>query len=60
MVGFDGTRHSKFSIPPLTTVRQPLETIARIAIQVLSGEEPETIQKNALRGELVIRESCGC
>ena len=60
VVGFDGTRHSKFSIPPLTTVRQPLETIARIAIQVLSGEEPETIQKNALRGELIIRESCGC
>ncbi len=60
VVGFDGTRHSKFSIPPLTTVRQPLETIARIAIQVLAGEEPETVRKNALHGELVIRESCGC
>ena len=60
VVGFDGTLHSKFSIPPLTTVRQPLEMIAQIAIQLLSGDEPGINHKNSLKGELVIRESCGC
>ena len=60
VVGFDGTKHSEFSVPPLTTVRQPLEVIAARAIELLTGTEVSKLPKNALDGELVIRRSCGC
>lgn len=60
VVGFDGTKHSEFSVPALTTVRQPLETIAKRAIQLLTNEPVEPLPKNALDGELIIRRSCGC
>lgn len=60
VVGFDGTKHSEFSVPALTTVRQPLETIAKRAIELLTNEAVEPLPKNALDGELVIRKSCGC
>lgn len=59
VVGFDGTKHSRYSIPPLTTVRQPLQEIAETAIGIFMDENSK--EKHAtLLGELVVRESCGC
>lgn len=60
VVGFDGTNHSAYSVPPLTTVRQPLEAIAARAIELLTSENAPKLSKNALDGQLVIRKSCGC
>lgn len=59
VVGFDGTKHSRFSIPPLTTVRQPLQDISQTAISILFDENSKDIHLT-LPGQLVIRESCGC
>ena len=59
VVGFDGTKHSRYSIPALTTVRQPLQEIAETAIGVFFNENSKD-QHATLLGELVIRESCGC
>jgi LacI family transcriptional regulator len=60
VVGFDGTRHSEFSVPTLTTVRQPLETIAARAVELLTSDDPGPLPLDALDGKLVIRRSCGC
>lgn len=60
VVGFDGTRHSEFSVPALTTVRQPLEIIAKRAIELLTIENPPTLDSSELDGKLIIRKSCGC
>lgn len=59
VVGFDGTKHSRYSIPPLTTIRQPLKEIAKTAIGIFMDDDSEERQATLL-GELVIRESCGC
>lgn len=58
VTGFDGTEHSAYSFPPLTTVRQPLTEIAERAIELLS-ERRETPARETAAFELVIRESCG-
>ncbi|MBQ8200534.1 MAG: LacI family DNA-binding transcriptional regulator [Clostridia bacterium] len=59
VVGFDGIEMSKFFIPRLTTVEQPVDDIARESVQVLMdmlerGEEPRHIIVDA---KLQIRES---
>jgi LacI family transcriptional regulator len=60
VVSFDGTQESLYADPSLTAIRQPVEQIARRAIdQLLPGDdagEPHTV----LSAELVVRESCGC
>jgi LacI family sucrose operon transcriptional repressor len=35
VIGFDGTFLSSFTSPPLTTIRQPLETICQYAVEYL-------------------------
>jgi len=60
VVGFDGTIHSEFSIPPLTSMRQPLEALARLAIDALILKSGDLGSEGVLKGQLVIRESCGC
>jgi hypothetical protein len=61
VVGFDDVEESRFAIPPLTTVRQPLHEQGRDAVRVvldqLSGSAPEHIMREP---ELVTRRSCGC
>jgi DNA-binding LacI/PurR family transcriptional regulator len=56
--GFDDSRIARESDPPLTTIRQPLELVARDMVDVLlrqiRGEEAET---RILPTELVIRAS---
>jgi LacI family transcriptional regulator len=62
VVGFDDIPISRHLSPPLTTVRVPIETAAREAVNQLvrlirTGEAENLI---LLPTELVIRYSCGC
>jgi LacI family transcriptional regulator len=62
VVGFDGLPSSKYTIPPLTTVRQPVYEKGKKAANVLidkiegAGSSPA---HTALEPELVVRKSCG-
>ncbi|MCX7027755.1 MAG: substrate-binding domain-containing protein [Spirochaetes bacterium] len=62
LTGFDDTEDSRFSTPPLTTVRQPAATLGRLAVRRMAvklGLVPEEAQAS-LAVSFVIRESCGC
>ena len=60
IVGFDDLPVSRWVVPPLTTVRQPLSDMAamaaRMVLQLARGERPETLRVE-LATRLVIRES---
>ncbi|WP_068908987.1 LacI family DNA-binding transcriptional regulator, partial [Providencia heimbachae] len=59
LVCFNGTIQSEYTVPSLTTVRQPVDKIAEKAIQILQNWS----QKKALyevEFELQIGHSCGC
>lgn len=59
VVGFDDVSHSAFSLPPLTTVRQPLRELGREAanaVVALIGERKPP-RGPLLRQELIVRES---
>jgi LacI family transcriptional regulator len=59
VIGFDGTKESEFSWPPLTVVAQPIRQMARTAVQlVLDEQRPEGY--TPFVGELIVRRSCGC
>lgn len=58
VTGFDGTEHSAYSYPPLTTVRQPVFDIAERVVAFLTGP-PDRRVHEIEPFELVIRESCG-
>ena len=61
VVSFDGTQESQYSAPRLTVLRQPVRVIAADAIErVLHGAEGDGIGHRLHRGELIIRDSCGC
>jgi DNA-binding LacI/PurR family transcriptional regulator len=61
VTGFDGTVAARFATPRLTTVRQPIEQVGRMAVRILAGllneSEPE---RETLHTTLVVGESCGC
>jgi signal transduction histidine kinase/DNA-binding LacI/PurR family transcriptional regulator len=62
IAGFDDVADARVSLPPLTTVRQPIEEMGERAVEVmismLAGEE--TALEETLPTELVVRQSCGC
>ncbi len=62
VTGFDDIPQSRFEIPPITTIRQPLEEIGTEAVNVvynlILGNEIQ--EKSYIESELVIRQSCGC
>jgi DNA-binding LacI/PurR family transcriptional regulator/serine phosphatase RsbU (regulator of sigma subunit) len=62
VVGFDDVDEARFTIPPLTTVRQPLyqqgERALRMTLAQLAGETVPSIVQ--MKTDFVIRESCGC
>ncbi|MCX7821658.1 MAG: GGDEF domain-containing protein [Brevinematales bacterium] len=62
LTGFDDQVDIRYTEPPLTTVRQPLEKEGELATeilyQMLSGEKVSDVYK--LDCELIIRQSCGC
>lgn len=61
VVGFDDIPLARFSIPPLTTVRQPLERLAKAAVEevvaIIGGDKDRASDIQYLRPELVIRDS---
>ena len=62
VVGFDDLEEGRYSLPPLTTIRQPLyeqgRRAAEMLLALLAGENvPERV---ALPTEMVVRQSCGC
>ncbi|MBV9946981.1 MAG: substrate-binding domain-containing protein [Myxococcales bacterium] len=62
VVGFDDVDESRVSLPPLTTVRQPLYEQGRDAVRLVcdqmhNGAPPELQARDT---ELVARRSCGC
>lgn len=59
VVAFDGTQEARYCWPPLTTMAQPIETMAEEAIsRLISGtDEAEFVH---FPTTLEIRESCGC
>jgi LacI family transcriptional regulator len=64
VAGFDDTSSSRFAWPPLTTVRQPITEVARVATEVLLRQlrDRATQQHGSdrrLRAEIVRRASTG-
>jgi len=63
VVGFDDIPLASMVEPPLTTVRQPIEQLGSMAVELLISllENPgeETTHRVVLPTELVIRASCG-
>ncbi len=62
VVGFDDIEDSRFTSPPLTTIRQPLDEQGKQAVDLimaqLQGERvPEILN---LSTDLQVRQSCGC
>lgn len=63
IASFDGTELGQFANPPLASVRQPIEEIARVATQVLLDRIADPALEPAhqtFKGDLLIGRSCGC
>lgn len=63
LVSFDGTRAAAFTLPRLTTMRQPVVEIARTAVRHLLArvaDRSRPVERTVLRGHLVVGQSCGC
>jgi LacI family transcriptional regulator len=62
-IGIDDMEFASFLDPPLTTVAQPAEQFARLAVQQLlrrtSGAKEVPVQV-ILPGNMILRASCGC
>lgn len=62
LVGFDDLPISQYTIPPLTTVRQPIyekgKRAATLLINQIENKETGVVHEN-LEPRLIIRESCG-
>ncbi len=58
VVGLDGTMQSGYVTPALTTVRQPLDLMAKEALDVLTHPGSHA-RSTTFPVELVVRESCG-
>ncbi|WP_431246567.1 LacI family DNA-binding transcriptional regulator [Leifsonia xyli] len=59
VVGFDGTIHSEYAVPPLSTVRQPIRELASRAIEVLIEPAHSPVHET-LPHRFLARRSCGC
>jgi len=70
VTGFDDTEDSRFSVPPLTTVRQPAAELGRMAvIRIASrlglapkgeGVPEDESADSRPKVSFIVRESCGC
>lgn len=60
--GYDDLEESQYHYPSLTTVRQPVEKMGRMSIELLERLwNGETLEKTIyLSEEMVCRQSCGC
>lgn len=62
VVGYDDIPAAAYSYPPLTTIRQPMRKVGKVATQLLieAIRNPNTEKKEVLlKPELIRRESCG-
>lgn len=61
VVGFDGLEDTRYSTPPLTTIKQPLHRLGETSVtelsRLLKGSPPRDV---SLSCEPLFRESCGC
>lgn len=63
LVGFDNMEICELTNPPLTSISQPVEELARRAVALLFArmEDPEAGHEQVLvPPQLVVRRSCGC
>lgn len=62
IAGFDDHEISRYLSPPLTTARQPLSDLGKLAVELLITQldGKEVPAKVILPTELVVRQSCGC
>ena len=63
VTGFDGILAGRLSQPSITTVRQPMETMGRVAARLLMDEtSTPAAEARVIRlgTKLVLRASCGC
>jgi LacI family transcriptional regulator len=58
VIGFDDIDMARWTVPPLTTIRQPTDRMGRLAVERAAGESVVTASVE-LEPELVIRESTG-
>lgn len=58
VVSFDGTEETRYTAPPLTTIRQPINAMAAAAIHRVLSDDPPNHQTFPM--ELLVRRSCGC
>ena len=62
VVGFDDIALAMYTEPPLTTVKQPIREIGKLATELImarvNGERKEP-QSRRLKTSLIVRESCG-
>ncbi len=62
VAGFDDIEESGFSVPPLTTVRQPLYEMGGRAVEIIYN----CIRSRSIKGTIIVpaslstRQSCGC
>jgi LacI family transcriptional regulator len=62
IIGFDDIPQASLVYPKLTTVRQPLEQMGRVAVKMLLEhieDRSRSPQRITLATELIIRDSCG-
>jgi diguanylate cyclase (GGDEF)-like protein len=63
VVGFDDIPAARFQVPALSSVRQPLEGLGRLAVELLLGQlggEPPPDRARRIATSFIARESCGC
>jgi DNA-binding LacI/PurR family transcriptional regulator/signal transduction histidine kinase len=64
VTGFDDTEDSRFSVPPLTTVRQPAAELGRMAVEKIAAKlgliKKDLSARQQPPVSFVVRESCGC
>ncbi len=62
IMGYDGLDRGKYVLPPLTSVRQPLEAMGREMVKILLGiveSKAQTPVQKEFRPEIVVRGSAG-
>ena len=57
VVGFDDSPHAEFTVPPLTTVRQPMKEIVERAIQLISQGVSHPASLYLIPPVLIVRKS---
>ncbi|MBN1410501.1 MAG: substrate-binding domain-containing protein [Spirochaetales bacterium] len=63
VIGYDNTFWGINNIPPLTTIRQPIYEMGRMAVDMICSLQDKGKPVTGLRkisSELILRESCGC